>query len=233
MDDRTRNEDPSEIRRLVEKQAAELDLLRREVRDLAADREPHPGLVTLPAKSGAAMSRTTMLRTVGAAAVGAVAAAALIPQSVHAANGQPLILGHSTTNRKPNTATQTTELKYEGKKPAKGVGKGVAFLVNDTTFTPAGAAWPAAVGAWAGKNFPHGLFAYTESKKPATGIAPSAVAAFSLNGYGGYFSGKLAQISLEPQKGQHPGSGQAGDLFVDANNDLWFCKGGTDWYHVV
>jgi len=50
------------------------------------------------------------------------------------------------------------------------------------------------------------------------------------NGRGGVFKGDKAQIRLVPSDDQtHPSSGVVGDLFLDANDRLWFCKGGTSW----
>jgi hypothetical protein len=41
--------------------------------------------------------------------------------------------------------------------------------------------------------------------------------------------GGAAQLQLVPAAGPHPTSGQAGDLFLDSNKDLWLCKGGSTW----
>lgn len=47
---------------------------------------------------------------------------------------------------------------------------------------------------------------------------------------GGSFSGKKAAVRLVPSdKGTHPARGQRGDLFVDKDGNLWFCKGNTRW----
>jgi hypothetical protein len=46
---------------------------------------------------------------------------------------------------------------------------------------------------------------------------------------GGSFAGSAAAISLAPHAGSHPTSGTRGDLFVDHNTHLWFCRGGTAW----
>ncbi len=227
MDGEVNYESMVELSALVRSQAAELESLRHEVHDLRA--EVVSAAPELPASASHAtqLSRSNMLKTIGVVAAGAVAVTALGTGTAAAADGQSLILGHSAANGKPNKAKLATEILFQGKVTA-----GIGFLVNDTKFSPAGTPWPAAVGAWAGSHFPHGLYAYTDAKTSKT-IPPTALAAFSLYGYGGYFSGPKAQISLEPQKGLHPGAGKAGDLFVDSNHDLWFCKGGTDWYHIV
>ncbi|GEM_PF-6455771 len=209
-------------------QADEIASLRGEIAALRAESgDAAPSAAALSARP-ATISRWGMMKAVAATMAAGLGMAALRPSSAEAANGAPLVLGHSSTTHNANGATETTEVRYKGRSKV-----GLGFLVNDTDFVARGAAWPAAMGAWAGKHLPHGLFAYTNGKKAAKGLAPSAVAAFSLHGYGGYFSGRLAPISLEPAAGQHPGTGKAGDLFVDANADLWFCKGGTDWYHIV
>jgi len=49
-------------------------------------------------------------------------------------------------------------------------------------------------------------------------------------GRGGQFAGGKAQLRLVPSAATtHPSSGAAGDLFLDKNKRLWFCKGGTTW----
>jgi hypothetical protein len=46
---------------------------------------------------------------------------------------------------------------------------------------------------------------------------------------GGVFTGSAAAIQLTPHAGAHPTKGQKGDLFVDHNTHLFFCRGGTNW----
>jgi hypothetical protein len=56
----------------------------------------------------------------------------------------------------------------------------------------------------------------------------------SPTGRGGVFSGKLAQLRLAPSTdAAHPASGQRGDLFVDKDGRLWFCKGTTHWKQIA
>jgi len=51
---------------------------------------------------------------------------------------------------------------------------------------------------------------------------------------GGVFAGNVAQLRLQPSDlVSHPALGQPGDLFVDAANRLWFCKGGSRWSQVA
>jgi hypothetical protein len=62
-----------------------------------------------------------------------------------------------------------------------------------------------------------------------TGFGP-ALYGGSINGRGGEFTGKPAQIKLNPSEAiTHPATGQKGDFFVDHSGRLWFCKGGTNW----
>jgi hypothetical protein len=50
------------------------------------------------------------------------------------------------------------------------------------------------------------------------------------SGRGGVFSGGTAQLKLVPSTATtHPSIGALGDLFLDKNKRLWFCKGGTIW----
>ena len=66
---------------------------------------------------------------------------------------------------------------------------------------------------------------------PATGVY--GLAALD-GGRGGVFGGNAAQLRLLPSgAATHPGSGQAGDLFVDASHRLWFCKGGSTWKQIA
>ena len=43
------------------------------------------------------------------------------------------------------------------------------------------------------------------------------------------FESPVAQVQLAPADRGRPSSGKAGDLFVDKNHNLWFCKGGKRW----
>jgi hypothetical protein len=72
----------------------------------------------------------------------------------------------------------------------------------------------------------------TGASKSNTGVAGSSVSGVGVSGKGkrgGVFSGAVAAIQLPPHAGSHPTSGMKGDLFVDHNTNLWFCRGGTTW----
>ena len=57
----------------------------------------------------------------------------------------------------------------------------------------------------------------------------------STQGRGGVFKGGKAAVQLTPSTtaSSHPSKGQAGDLFVDKTNRLWFCKGGKSWHQLA
>jgi hypothetical protein len=57
----------------------------------------------------------------------------------------------------------------------------------------------------------------------------NAVVGSSRTGRGAVLSSTVAQLQLAPASGSHPSIGAAGDLFVDSNHDLWFCKGDESW----
>jgi hypothetical protein len=70
-----------------------------------------------------------------------------------------------------------------------------------------------------------GVFGYAGQDAGAVGVRGTSPA-----GRGGIFKGGAAQLRLAPSTAtSHPSSGHKGDLFVDSNGRLWFCKGGTTW----
>jgi hypothetical protein len=56
----------------------------------------------------------------------------------------------------------------------------------------------------------------------------AAVDARSTASRGAVLDGKVAPLRLLPRSAR-PSKGSSGDLFVDDQNRLWFCKGGTAW----
>lgn len=76
----------------------------------------------------------------------------------------------------------------------------------------------------------------TGTSSSSTGVAGTSVTGTGVTGKGkrgGVFSGTAAGIQLTPQAGSHPASGSKGDLFVDHNTHLWFCRGGTTWVQLA
>ena len=76
----------------------------------------------------------------------------------------------------------------------------------------------------------------TGTSSSNTGVAGTSATGTGVTGKGkrgGVFSGTAAGIQLTPQAGSHPASGSKGDLFVDHNTHLWFCRGGTTWVRLA
>jgi hypothetical protein len=178
-------------------------------------------------KGDRTISRRGMLRTVTAAAVGAISAAALGSSGASAAKPptpSPLLLGHSADTHNTNLSSNATEVRYTGTSA-----QGIVFLAQDGTYKPANADFPAALGGWAGKYKPHGVFGFTQHHNGFGVVGESYYV-------GGYFTGGQAAISLAPQgTGKPTYPGQVGDLVVDNSKShyLWLCKGGTRWVKVA
>jgi hypothetical protein len=74
--------------------------------------------------------------------------------------------------------------------------------------------------------------AVVASSGHGTGVAASSSTGNGVTGSGargGVFTGGSANVRLTPHKGGHPRRGLAGDLFVDNQDHLWYCRGGTTW----
>jgi hypothetical protein len=70
-----------------------------------------------------------------------------------------------------------------------------------------------------------GVFGSADQGASSVGIRGTSPA-----GRGGVFKGGAAQLKLvASSSASHPATGQLGDLFLDKNKRLWFCKGGTTW----
>jgi hypothetical protein len=111
-------------------------------------------------------------------------------------------------------------------------GNAVWGVIQDT-----GSGWAATVGSHNGSG-PGVLGENTGSGHGtwgrALGSGGAGIFGESTNGRGGIFQGKKAQIRLNPSTAQtHPTGGSTGDMFVDANKRLWFCKGGTTWVQLA
>jgi hypothetical protein len=202
--------------------------------------------------SQAQTSRRAMLRRGGVAAAASIAGLTLLDQRrAQAATGEGFTLGqannaNTTTSLSVTTADTTlgplllidgselsstsTTLVVNG--PAGG---GVALQITSSSSAKMPGLAVSATGAGAAG----GVVGSSGSGTGVTGTSKSgtAVVATSSSGdglkatgtRGGVFAGTISQVRLTPAKGPHPHSGFAGDLFVDHDNDLWFCKGGTHW----
>jgi len=74
------------------------------------------------------------------------------------------------------------------------------------------------------------------SSKSNAGVAGTSSTGAGVTGkgrHGGVFTGSQAAIQLTPNSGSHPHLGFKGDLFVDHNTHLWFCRGGSTWVRLA
>jgi len=74
------------------------------------------------------------------------------------------------------------------------------------------------------------------SSGSGTGVAGTSSTGAGVTGsgrHGGVFTGTSANIQLTAHKGLHPKFGFVGDLFVDKNHHLWFCRGGRTWVRLA
>lgn len=132
---------------------------------------------------GQAIKRRGILAAAGAMVAGLAAKQAGQRQPVQAADGDALILGHSTNTFNPNVATGATEIRINsGNSDA---GQGVVFVAqayaNDVLF-PISAAFRAALGGWSTSDFfPNGVYGYSEAARNVGGYG---VVGSSLNSNG-------------------------------------------------
>ena len=107
---------------------------------------------------------------------------------------------------------------------------GWAEGIQGTTDSPDG--W-ASVG-WATRRGT-ALVGFSGPDFPYTAIPRNTgVFGYAESGRGGVFRGPTAQVRLIPSsRASHPASGAIGDLFLDNNRRLWFCKGGTTWKQIA
>lgn len=195
------------------------------------------------------------LMVAGAGGVGAAVASSLVRAlPVAAVTGGNVILGQSNVADARTRITNSTVNGSAFAGFASGLGAGVfgqspagaglgafsatgygVFSTSDSTSKPAvvgqstgsrtavmGYSGSAALPASPAKT---GVFGIANQDAAAVGIRGT-----SASGRGGVFKGGAAQLRLSPSTASsHPSSGQKGDLFVDTNGRLWFCKGGTTW----
>jgi hypothetical protein len=213
-----------------------------------------------PQQERGAVSRRGMLRTAAATGVGAVAGVVLAgAPAAHAAAGDNMILGPNNNAGNASTALQSaasTDAFAVSQTGAQGV------VVHATTSTSSGtvimaeglnaaSAAPVVWGTSAGSGFAIYGMANGTGRAVAGFVAPTSSAASAvygatlgtgagiegkaLNGRGAKFTGRFAQVNLVPGTSTtHPShGGVAGDLYVDLNSRLWFCRGANAWVQVV
>ena len=88
-------------------------------------------------------------------------------------------------------------------------------------------------GAVTGVNHGTGAALWGTSANPDSTFA-AVVGYGSDHGRGGRFRGGAGAVTLVPTKaGTHPATGEPGDLYVDKQVRLWFCRGGASWVQVA
>jgi len=190
-----------------------------------------------------------MLRRGGVVAAGAVAGLTLLDQRrAQAADNGNFILGQSNnanhvTSLSVTTAGTTvvplfhvdgsgmsgtsTSMIVDG----PGALQGRALVVNGNAggagiITSASNGTGGTVGLALAASGGNGADAIHASSDKGIGVAGSGKR-------GGVFAGAAAAIQLKPHSGTHPVKGSKGDLFVDHNAHLFFCRGGTNWVQLA
>ena len=170
------------------------------------------------------------------------------PISADAANGDVVRLGEEHQATAPtrffNTAQGVALTADTGSGPAFAAETGSGDGVRGTSYSGAGVRGRSteAYGVYGASSTYYGVYGESASNYGVVGFSGgrTAVAGISDSGQGvlgqggsgrgGRFSGRKAQVRLEPSgAASHPASGAAGDLFVDRSRRLWFCKGGRSW----
>ena len=157
-----------------------------------------------PERPEGAVTRRVLGKALGAAAAGAVGAVALADLAAQPAAAST---GNSVTAGKTTTAEARTSVLYDG---SSGFG-GVVLLGNDSTYDGGNAAFPAALGGWAGAGstagsggVPSGIYGYTDNGAGygVVGINSSAVGA---NGSG--VLGMVNDADVDAVTGVNNGTG--------------------------
>jgi hypothetical protein len=168
--------------------------------------------------------RRGFIRVAAAGAVGLAAGAVAFASPAAAADGQTVLLG--STGDGQNVATSRTRLRYDG-----------TALIDTNAFTFADSdiatsSQPSALAGYASTRAKHGVYGFTSSSDGYGVVAVngnsgggSAFFARSVTGVGARLEGGRANLLLPvgPVAGIPPGAHERGELFNDANGDLWFC----------
>jgi hypothetical protein len=201
-------------------------------------------------ESPAKVRRSRRELLAGAAGALGVLAAEAIGRAApaRAADGDPLILGHT------NSASSLTQLSMSGADTAltvENVGGGHGALVRSSSglaiqgssHDSVGVRGDSATGTgvygvsvdFSGGSAIGAVVGDSDTNAGVVGLSSAPTrAAGEFNhvkgGRGGVFHGGKAQLKLSPSSAStHPTRGQRGDLFVDKTGRLWFCKGKTTW----
>ncbi len=204
-------------------------------------------------------SRRHMLQRAGVVAAATVGGLTLLDQRrAEAATGGNFILGQSndannTTELSVTTNGTTlnplfrvnggglsgtsTSMIVDG----PGAVAGIALRVNGNTggtgiITTAATSKAGTIGLALAAGGSNGADGIHGSSDKGTGVVASSKSGDGVKGSGkrgGVFAGTSAAIQLTPHSGSHPHLGMKGDLFVDHNTHLWFCRGGHTWVRLA
>jgi hypothetical protein len=205
-------------------------------------------------RAQARTTRRNMLRRGGAVAAGVAGLTLLDARRAEAADGGALTLGQAndanhTTQLHVTTAGTTlvplfrvdgrglsgtsTSMIVDGPGSIAGIALTVNGNAGGTGIITSAAKGPQGTTGLAlaasGSNGADAIHAASDKGVGVSGSSTSGTGVKGSGKRGGVFSGSAAAIQLAPHAGSHPHSGSKGDLFVDHNTHLWFCRGGTNW----
>jgi hypothetical protein len=213
-----------------------------------------------PTPPAAPITRRRVLRSAAATSIGAVAGVALAGMpAAHAAAGGPVVMGdpndagNSATSLASNSSTTVFTVSSDGASGdalkavvTNGTGTAINALGNTASSTN-----PVVQSTATGSGYAMYAFAMGTGTAIAGRIAHSTNTASAIygstpgsgagvegksgNGRGGKFTGRYAAVNLAPGTSTtHPSHGGiTGDLYVDLNARLWFCRGSNVWVQIV
>lgn len=197
-------------------------------------------------------SRRRMIARAGGVAAATVAGLTLLDtRRAEAATGGNFILGQSNNANNPTVLTPTTSgvtlnplfwvngsnlsststtVEIDASQGATGLVVTASNLGHTRTgLAIAASASGNAVGIFGNSGSNTGVAGKSTSGTGVAGQSTSGAGVRGTGKRGGDFSGTAAAARLRPATTSHPTSGSAGDVFVDKNHHLWFCRGGTTW----
>jgi hypothetical protein len=168
--------------------------------------------------------RRGFMRVAAAGAAGLAAGAVAFASPAAAADGQTVLLG--STGDAQNLATSRTRVRYDG-----------AALIDTNAFTFTDAdistsSQPSTIAGYASTRAKHGVYGFTSSSDGYGVVAVngnsgggSGLFARSVTGVAARLEGGRANVLLPVGSvaGIPAGAHERGELYNDANGDLWFC----------
>jgi hypothetical protein len=192
----------------------------------ATDTAPTDGAVAsvTPLAGHPVASRRNFFRTAAAGTAGLVAGAVAFAGPAAAADNQSVLLG--APGDAQNTASTPTKVQYTG----GALDNANSLTVSDSaTFS---SSQPAAIAGYASTRVKNGVYGYTTTSdgygvvaSNANGGGGTGLWARSIGGVAARLEGWKANALLVPGSvaGPVPGAHERGELYVDANGDLWYC----------